>query len=139
MADDTPVDEPADAKPLEYAKSMEPEQNEPIEDYNKDKVQIKGYHKRTRRGYGKKNNKKYKKGIKNVKFLLMGTNANGLMGKQESLKNLINKFRPSVLTVQETKLARMGLIKLNGYQVFEKVRPGGLGGGLLTGQKLKTK
>ena len=85
---------------------------------------------KTRRGYGKKNKKD--KGYKNVGFSILGTNANGISGKQESLKSTVNHFIPSVITVQETKLTRMGLIKLKGYQVYEKIRSGGGGGGLLT-------
>ena len=88
--------------------------------------------KRTRRGYGKKNNRKNIKGVKNVNFTLLGTNANGILGKQESLKSLINKFMPSVITVQEGKQGKKGLLKLKGYQIFERVRLAGQGGGLLT-------
>ena len=61
--------------------------------------------------------------MKNVKFWLLGTNANGLLGKQESLKNAINTFKPSAITIQES------LIKLKGYQIYEKLRPVGQGGG----------
>ena len=87
---------------------------------------------KTRRGYGKKNNKENKKGFKNIEFSILGTNANGILGKQESFKNTINNFKPSVITVQESKAKRMGTIKLKGYQIFEKLRSSGQGGGLLT-------
>ena len=83
---------------------------------------------KTRRGYGKKN---IKKGIKRTSFSIMGSNSNGIMGKKESLFKNINHFQPTIITLQETKLRVQGLIKINGYQVFEKVRKG-YGGGLLT-------
>ena len=51
--------------------------------------------------------------------------------RQKVLKKNINFFQPLAITLQETKLRRMGTMKLPGYQVFEKVR-NGLGGGLLT-------
>ena len=61
----------------------------------------------------------------------MGSNSNGIQAKKESLKENINHFKPSVITLQETKLRKQGTIKLPGYQIFEKVRSGH-GGGLLT-------
>ena len=85
-----------------------------------------------RRGYGKKNCRKCIKGNKNIKLCILGTNANGLLGKQESWKNAVNNFKPSIITVQETKINRMGQIKLKGYQIFENIRTVGKGGGLLT-------
>ena len=85
---------------------------------------------KTRRGKGKKNKQKNER--KNIDFSIIGSNANGLLGKQESLKNNINFFKPSIVTVQETKLKKLGSIRLKGYQIFEKLRAGGLGGGLLT-------
>ena len=62
----------------------------------------------------------------------MGTNSNGLKAKKTSLVNTLHFFNnPSVLTIQETKLRQNGIIKLEGYQIFEMHRLG-LGGGLLT-------
>ena len=87
--------------------------------------------KRTRRGYGIKNKNKREKGQKDVELTLLGSNANGLLGKQESLKSIINEFKPSIITIQESKTHKQGFIKIKGYQVFEKVRTG-LEGGLLT-------
>ena len=116
MADGEPMDEPKSIptvpKSLEYiGKSRKP------------------VTKKTRRGYGKKNRRK--NGGERAEFSLMGTNANGIQAKQESLKENINFFQPSVITLQETKLRTLGKIKLPGYQIFEKVRSG-CGGGLLT-------
>ena len=62
----------------------------------------------------------------------MGSNANGILKKQESLKSLINQFKPSAITIQEAKIGRPALMKLKGYQIFEKVRTGNQGGGLIT-------
>ena len=62
----------------------------------------------------------------------MGSNSAGLKSKMESLIQNIKVFdNPSCITLQETKLRKCGTVKLNEYQVFEKVRSG-LGGGLLT-------
>ena len=63
---------------------------------------------KTRRGYGKKNGRKKGKRIKNVNFSLIGTNAAGLNSKRESFYSLINRFRPTVITVQETKFSKIG-------------------------------
>ena len=128
--DDESMDDTAN-KSLEHAKPLEKdrkhEQKSGIVEANKGCP-----NKRTRRGYGKKNKRKINKGIKKVKFSLLGTNANGILGKQDSLDSLLNKFRPNVITTQETKLGKKGMIKLKGYQIFEQVRQGGQGGGLLT-------
>ena len=93
----------------------------------KQKQTIKEKHKRTRRGYGKKKNKENNFN----EFCLLGSNANGIQFKKESLQQNINLFKPTVITLQETKLRSMGKFKLPGYQVFEKIRSG-FGGGLLT-------
>ena len=132
---DQPMDEPNE--PLECALTLGKQPNgkwqnkQPAVD-NKKKIEKKIEKPKTKRGYGKKNERKQRKGIKDIKFCLLGTNSNGLLGKQESLKSAINSFKPSVITIQESKLTRKGLIKLKGYQLFEKLRPGGQGGGLLT-------
>ena len=62
----------------------------------------------------------------------MGTNAAGLKSKQESFFNLMNKFEASIITIQETKLTKVGTVKIPGYQTFEKIRKTRGGGGLLT-------
>ena len=73
-----------------------------------------------RRGYGKKNGRKNK--IQKINLSLIGTNAAGLKSKKESFLNIINKFSPSIVTVQETKHTRAGGMKIPGYQAFDKVR-----------------
>ena len=62
----------------------------------------------------------------------MGSNAAGLNSKKESFFFLINNFKPSILTIQETKMNKTGSIRVPGYQVFEKIRRNKKGGGLLT-------
>ena len=87
--------------------------------------------KQTRRGRGGRRNGNNREQY----FSLLGTNANGLKAKKASLENTVNFFNaPSVITIQETKLRQNGIIKLNGYQIFEMHREG-LGGGLLTAVK----
>ena len=85
---------------------------------------------KTKRGYGKKNRRKNK--LKMVDLTLVGTNAAGIKSKMESFYHTINKFKPSVFMIQETKQNKKGLIKVPGYQIFEKVRENRGGGGLLT-------
>ena len=92
--------------------------------------------KKTKRGGCRsvKNREKSKNKIE--KFSVLGNNCFGLKAKKESLYQTIKAFNfPSCITLQETKLQKMGSIKLNDYQVFEKVRPS-LGGGLLTAVRL---
>ena len=62
----------------------------------------------------------------------MGSNAAGLNSKKESFFFLIINFKPSILTIQETKMNKTGSIRVPGYQVFEKIRRNKKGGGLLT-------
>ena len=104
---------------MEYGRKSNP----PIKEYQKIE--------KTRRGYGRKNRIKNKNGLKNIEFNILSSNANGIQAKKESLLKNINVFQPTVITLQETKLRRLGTFKLPGYQVFEKVRSG-FGGGLLT-------
>jgi hypothetical protein len=87
---------------------------------------------KTRRDYGKKTKSKQDKGILNIKLGLLGTNSNGISNRIESLKHAISVFLPNIVTLQETKVRKLGSVKLRGYQVFEKIRTGGSGGGLLT-------
>ena len=77
-------------------------------------------------------NNRNKKKFKNTKFSILGTNAAGLKAKKDSLIENIRLFGcPSVITIQETKLRKMGSLKIENYQIFEKIRKG-YGGGLLT-------
>ena len=57
--------------------------------------------KQSRRGYGRKNARN-KLDNRKHDLTLIGTNANGLSTKRESLFRIINIFKPSIVTVQET-------------------------------------
>ena len=90
--------------------------------------------KTTKRG-GVRGAKRRRKKVKPndiLKFSIMGSNSAGLKSKLDSLVQNIQVFNnPSCITLQETKLRQCGTVKLNNYQIFEKVRSG-QGGGLLT-------
>ena len=61
--------------------------------------------KSNRRGWGKKlKRKKFNCSTNQKMFSIFGTNANGLKGKIESLKNNIEHFKPSCINIQESKL-----------------------------------
>ena len=84
---------------------------------------------KTRRGnWKKKSNTK----LQEIQFSLLGNNCNGIVNKQDSLKETMMTFKPSILTLQETKVRKHGTLKIKGYQMFEKIRKDGNGGGLLT-------
>ena len=88
--------------------------------------------KQTRRGKCKKRNSGKSMKSKSVNFTILGSNANGIKAKVDSLKSIINTFdNPSCVTIQESKLRKPGTIQLKGYQIFELNRSG-FGGGLLT-------
>ena len=87
----------------------------------------------TKRGGVRSRNNRNKKKFKNEKFSIMGTNAAGLKAKKDSLIENIRLFdRPSIITIQETKFRKMGNLKIENYEIFEKIRTDGYGGGLLT-------
>ena len=69
---------------------------------------------KTRRGGSKKCSEKSLK--------IIGNNVAGLMGKKDSFVNLVNKLKPGVSMLQETKLYRKGQIKFDNYSVFENIR-----------------
>ena len=62
----------------------------------------------------------YQVKIKDKILTIFGSNANGILGKQDSLKNNILNFRPAVFFVQETKVSRKGQIKIENYEIFER-------------------
>ena len=62
---------------------------------------------------------------------VIGQNVAGLLSKKDSLLSTINTLLPSVIICQETKMPKYGMLNLNGYQVFEKLRVEKSGGGLL--------
>ena len=74
--------------------------------------------------------KSYKNGSND--FIVLGTNANGILSKMESLRLLFDKFKPAVVFLQETKVTRKGQVKIPEYEIFEVVRPNSKGGSILT-------
>ena len=65
---------------------------------------------------------KYKSKYKNESLTIVGNNVNGLLGKHESMKNMIALLKPAALMLQETKLYRPGKIKIEGFEIFELLR-----------------
>ena len=63
---------------------------------------------------------------------IMGNNSAGLLNRGESFKRNIEKCRPGVFFVQESKVRRKNQIKVNDYDIFEHIRKDKGGGGLLT-------
>ena len=86
---------------------------------------------KNRRAYSRKY-KVQNKSNSSILLSFLGTNCGGLNLKRESFFKLVNNFQPSIITLQETKFYQVGTVKLHGYQVFETVREGRNGGGLLT-------
>ena len=66
-------------------------------------------------------------------FSVIGQNVSGLCSKKESLFSVINSLSPlSSILLQETKVNKVGMLKLKDYQIFENVRKNRGVGGLLT-------
>ena len=79
----------------------------------------------------KRGKSRRKNSEKKLSLSILGTNANGLRGKFDSLKTAMKHFGgPCYVTIQETKL-KSNNFKIPGYQVYQKNRKG-FGGGLLT-------
>ena len=66
-------------------------------------------------------------------MIIIGVNSNGLNGKRDSLIKAVEELRPSAIMIQETKFVRKGTLKLEKFEIFEQIRSGKGGGGLLTG------
>ena len=66
------------------------------------------------------------------KFSIIGTNANGLKSKLDSLNYVITELKPAVIFIQETKVNIKGEVDLPGYEVHELPRTNSDGGSLLT-------
>ena len=90
--------------------------------------------KRNRRSLNKSKSSVNKNNVnnENKNLSVMGVNSNGLISKKESMLHLINELNPSILTVQETFARKKGLLKIQGYEIFERVRENKSGGGLFT-------
>ena len=118
MAYDESMDEP----------ELDPAAPKPVDDEWKSgkkliKVQLRG---KTRREYGRKNRNKKEKGIHKTDFILLGSSANGIKAKRDSIQENLNHFQPSVITLQKMKRRIPGTIKIKGYQIFENLRSGGI-------------
>ena len=83
-----------------------------------------------------KTRKKTRRSLKKPKpkqFIVIGTNADGLNGKRDSLYNTIEEVKPVAFLIQETKFSRKGTFKLENFEIFEQVRTHKGVGALLTG------
>ena len=87
---------------------------------------------KTRIGMKKTRRSKLKKNIM-TKLKVIGTNANGLKSKKESFINLLKTDCPQVFMIQETKLKRKNQVRVEDYELFEKVRKNKGGGGIMVG------
>ena len=104
---------------------------EPQHADHREKLKTKiGNKNKTRRGYGNKNKRNNR--IKNINLSILGTNSAGLTSKKESLFSIVTLFKPSIITIQETKHTKNKNLKIPEYQNFERIRSGKSGGGLLT-------
>ena len=84
----------------------------------------------------KEKQEKNNNGMKKLEFTLLGSNANGIKAKKDSLEENINHFQPSVITLQETKLRNNEVIEceaIKQFQVFYLYRQESQGGGLAIG------
>ena len=66
---------------------------------------------------------------KKQKLCVLGVNADGIKGKWSTFKNVVNKIKPLIWNIQETKFLKDGGLKMNGYKVFEHIRSTQDGGG----------
>ena len=72
--------------------------------------------------------------LKDKVLTIFGTNANGILGKKDSLISNIHQLQPAVFFIQESKVSRKGQLKIENYEIFEVVRPNcPSGGSILTG------
>ena len=67
------------------------------------------------------------------KLKIVGTNANGIMSKKESLTSVLTIEKPQVFMIQETKSGKPNQMKIDGYELYESPRKGKGGGGILIG------
>ena len=62
----------------------------------------------------------------------LGNNAAGLLNKKESFYHILDSVTPAVFFIQESKCRLKNKVKHSDYIMFELVRSGKNGGGLLT-------
>ena len=72
--------------------------------------------------------------VTNKVLTIFGANANGILGKKDSLISNIHQLQPAVIFIQESKVSRKGQLKIQNYDIFEVIRPNcPTGGSILTG------
>ena len=69
------------------------------------------------------------------KLKIIGTNANGINSKKESLNSILSTEKPQVFMLQETKCGKPNQISIEGYELYESPRKGKGGGGILIGMR----
>ena len=90
-------------------------QYEKLSHNHSNKIKLKN---KTRRGNWKKSKGEISK---TLNFSILGTNCNGILNKRDSLKAAMEAFKPSIVTLQETKSRKHGNIKtLNSYTTGNK-------------------
>ena len=67
-----------------------------------------------------------------MNLIVVGTNADGLSTKKESLFFLVDKLKPSIICIQKTKFSFYRSLTIPGYEIFENLLMESMGGGLLT-------
>ena len=66
-------------------------------------------------------------------FSVMSLNANGLVSKFASFEQIVAKTNPDLIFVQESRLrAASKTLTVRGYHSFQRTRPEGSGGGIIT-------
>ena len=78
--------------------------------------------KRTKRGKGGKREESLK---------IFSTNAAGLKNKLQSFKNELNHTNAGIFTIQETHFKKKGMLKINGFDIFEAIRDKQKGGTMI--------
>ena len=65
--------------------------------------------------------------------MVFSVNVDGIKYKVTSFKTMLTVLNPDVFMVQGTKLVEIGFLKIDGYDIFEKVRKDKGGGGIAIG------
>ena len=70
---------------------------------------------------------------------IFAANANGLQGKEVSLKHEVNEANASIFCIQETKFRKKGRFVMENFVTFEAIRKNKEKGGTIIGLKEKLK
>ena len=73
---------------------------------------------------------------KQVMLNIFAANADGLKGKQTSLKSEVIESDASIFCIQETKLRRSGRFAIDNFVIFEAIRKNKEKGGPMLGVKM---